>query len=163
MARNYQGHLHSTYDGYHRQSIPNIINLAYLDKSIAPKLLGVSVSGFKIEGRLDPTDKRLKVVALECFIAAVDPKSFVGAIQDQFGFQGNDLTDGEGNFLRVYEGRFRAVDAGVSYSPGVAINFLAETLAKDLDTNLEIYIKEHRAEKERKTRDALPQPSGTLQ
>jgi hypothetical protein len=162
IARNYQGHFHGIYSGF-RHSIPNRINLAYLDKSAAPKLLGAPVSGFRIEGRVDPADNHLKVVALECFIIGVDGKSFVAAIQEQFGFQGNHMNDGNGNLLEAYESQIRVVDAGMSYSPGVIINFRADNLAKGLDKDLEAYIKEHNAEKERKSRAALPQASGTLQ
>jgi len=161
IARQHQG-LHGIYGDF-KHMIPNRINLVYPDKSSAPKLLGAPVFGFKIEGRVDPADNRLKVVTLECLITGVDPKSFVAAIQEQFGFQGNNLSDGNGNFLGAYGGQIKELDAGMSYSPGVVINFRAANLARDFDKNLETYIKEHHAEKERKTIEALPQASGALQ
>lgn len=152
MARNFQGSL-----------IPNEINLVYLDQSTAPKLLGAPVYTFKIKGRVDPAENRLKVVAIQCSIVNVDQVSFIAAVQEQFGYQGFGLRDGNGNVLGALEAPFRAADGTINDSPGVVINFRADNLAKDLDTNLETYIKNHHAEKEKKSREALPQPSGTLQ
>lgn len=149
--------------GARMRTIPNTINLVYPDKSTAPKVLGAPVWGLLIEGRVDPEDNRLKVVALDCHISGVDPKSFVAAIQEQFGFQGNNLSDGNGNVLSIYEQDIRVINAGTSYSPGVRIVFRAGNLARDLDKNLVIYIENHLAEKERKSREALPQASGVLQ
>ncbi len=149
--------------GARMRTIPNTINLVYLDKSTAPKLLGAPVWGLLIEGRVDPADNRLKVVDLECLIIGVDEKSFVAAIQEQFGFQGNNLSDGNGNVLSIYERDIPVFNAGINYSPGVRIGFRAGNLARDLDKNLVIYIEDHFAEKERKSRAERPQASGALQ
>lgn len=151
--------------GFHGDTnlIINTIQVAYPDKSTAPKLLGAPVATLRVEGRVDTSDNRLKVVALSCEIANVDASAFQEALRQQFGFQGDSMKDEQENRLTAQALSVLTYDFLKGPSPGVRIAFSAEGLQEKYDEAIEDFFAAFQAEQERKSKEGLLKPSGILQ